>query len=95
VAAPEPRAEEDLVMMRGIVTAFIVLLFALNAYLPSSALGRRGAEREVRAHVAAAAQLKGQPLPALEFEDGAGRAVRLGDLIDRPVLLIFERSVDW
>ena len=82
-------------MMRGIATAFIVMLFALNAYLPHSALGRRGHESEARAHVASAAQLVGQPLPALVFEDGAGRAVRLGDLIDRPVLLIFERSVDW
>jgi hypothetical protein len=82
-------------MMRGIVSALILLLFALDAYLPYSALGRRGNERAVRAHVAAAAQLVGQPLPALAFEDAAGRAVRLGDLIDRPVLLIFERSVDW
>jgi hypothetical protein len=95
VAAPEQNGEEDLVMMRGIATAFIVLLFALNAYMPHSALGRRGHEREVRAHVAAAVQLVGQPLPALAFEDAAGRVVRLGDLIDRPVLLIFERSVDW
>ena len=82
-------------MMRGIATAFILLLFALDLYMPSSALGRRGTERTVRAHVASAAKLVGQPLPALDFEDGAGRAVRLGDLIDRPVLLIFERSVDW
>ncbi len=49
----------------------------------------------MRAHVASAARLVGQPLPALEFEDGAGRAVRLGDLLERPILLVFERSVDW
>jgi cytochrome oxidase Cu insertion factor (SCO1/SenC/PrrC family) len=82
-------------MTRWLATAAIALLFALNAYLPHSALGRRGNEREVRAHVAAAARLVGQPLPALELEDGAGRAVRLGDLLERPVLLVFERSVDW
>ncbi len=82
-------------MTRWLATVVIAALFALNAYLPHSALGRRGSERSVRAHVAAAATLLGRPLPALEFEDGAGRVVRLGDLTERPVLLIFERSVDW
>jgi len=82
-------------MTRWLATAVIAALFALNAYLPYSALGRRGNERSVRAHVAAAAQLMGQPLPALELEDAGGRAVRVGDLLPRPVLLVFERSVDW
>jgi peroxiredoxin len=45
--------------------------------------------------VPSTARLVGQPLPALALEDGAGRAVRLGDLLGRPVLLVFERSVDW
>jgi hypothetical protein len=81
--------------MRWLATAVIAVLFALNAYMPYSALGRRGNERSVRAHVSAARQLVGQPLPALDFEDGAGRAVRLGDLLGRPILLVFERSVDW
>ena len=82
-------------MRRWLATAVIALLFALNAAMPYTPLGRRGHERSVRAHVAAAARLVGQPLPALTFEDGAGRAVRLGDLLGRPVLLVFERSVDW
>lgn len=82
-------------MTRWLATAAIALLFALNAALPVTPIGRRGNERSVRAHVAAAAQLVGQPLPALGFEDAAGRAVRLGELLPRPVLLIFERSVDW
>jgi len=82
-------------MMRWLATAVIAALFALNAYLPYSALGGRGNERSVRAHVAAAAQLVGQPLPALEFEDANGNAVRVGELLERPVLLTFERSVDW
>lgn len=81
--------------MRWLATAAIALLFALNAALPYTPLGRRGNERSVRAHSAAAAQWVGKPLPALAFEDAAGRAVRLGDLIERPVLLVFERSVDW
>jgi hypothetical protein len=81
--------------MRWIASAAIALLFALNAALPYTELARRGNERSVRAHVAAAARLVGSPLPALELEDGAGRAVRLGDLVGRPILLIFERSVDW
>jgi cytochrome oxidase Cu insertion factor (SCO1/SenC/PrrC family) len=80
---------------RWLATLAIALLFALNAALPYTALGRRGNEATVRAHVEAAARLVGQPLPALELEDGAGRAVRLGDLLGRPVLLVFERSVDW
>ena len=82
-------------MRRWLATAAIAFLFALNAAMPYTPLGRRGTERDVRAHVAAAARLVGQSLPALSFEDGAGRAVRLGDLLDHPVLLIFERSVDW
>jgi hypothetical protein len=80
---------------RWLATAAIAVLLALNAYLPHSAFGRRGHERAVRAHVASVARLVGQALPALELEDGAGRAVRLGDLLGRPVLLVFERSVDW
>ncbi len=82
-------------MTRWLASAALALLFALNAALPHIPFARRGSERSVRAHVAAASQLVGQALPALTFEDGAGRAVRLGDLVDRPILLIFERSVDW
>jgi hypothetical protein len=81
--------------MRGLATVGIALLFALNAALPYTPIGRRGHERTVREHVATAKALLGQPLPPLEFEDGRGRAARLGDLIGRPVLLVFERSVDW
>lgn len=81
--------------MRWLATAAIALLFALNAALPHTALGRRGNEGRVRAHVAAASRLVGEPLPALEFEDGTSRAARLGDLHGRPILLVFERSVDW
>jgi hypothetical protein len=81
--------------MRWLATATIVLLFALNAALPYTPLGVRHHERAVRAAVPAAAERVGQPLPELAFEDGEGRAVRLGDLIGRPILLVFERSVDW
>ena len=81
--------------MRWLATVAIALLFALNAYMPHSALGKRGTERTARAHVAAATRLVGQALPALEFEDAAGRVVRLGDLTPKPILLVFERSVDW
>jgi hypothetical protein len=81
--------------MRWLATLAIALLFALNAYMPHSTLGRRANERSVRAHVASASRLVGQPLPALSFEDAAGRVVRLGDLTPKPILLVFERSVDW
>lgn len=80
--------------MRWLASLAIALLFALNAALPYTPVARRGNERAVRAHVAAASSWIGQPLPALTFEDLAGRAVRVGDLLD-PVLLIFERSADW
>lgn len=81
--------------MRWLATLAIALLFVLNAALPYTPLGVRHNERAVRAVVPAAAKLVGQALPALAFEDGEGRAVRLGDLIGRPILLVFERSVDW
>ncbi len=82
-------------MLRWLATLAIVALFVLNWGLPGTALGRRGNERTVQAHVEEASRWVGQPLPELTFEDAAGRAVRLGDLIDHPVLLVFERSVDW
>jgi cytochrome oxidase Cu insertion factor (SCO1/SenC/PrrC family) len=80
---------------RGLATLAIALLLALDVALPYTPLGRRGSERAVCAHVAAAASWVGRALPPLAFEDAAGRTVRLGDLLGRPILLVFERSVDW
>jgi hypothetical protein len=82
-------------MLRWLATAAIALLLALDVYMPWSDLGRRGTERAVRAHVPAVARLLGQPLPDLAFEDAHGRAVRAPDLVEGPLLLVFERSADW
>jgi hypothetical protein len=81
--------------MRRLATVVLVVLFALNWWLPSTPLGRRGNERTVRAHVPAVAALVGQPLPGLAFEDLDGRRVTPADLLGHPLLLVFERSVDW
>ncbi len=82
-------------MLRWLATSALVGLFVLNLWLPSSPLGRRGNERTVRAHVPAAAAWLGQALPDLAFEDLNGRVVRTADLFGHPLLLVFERSVDW
>jgi len=82
-------------MMRWLATAVILALFALNLWMPSSPLGRRGSERVARAHVPALTAWVGQTLPALAFEDLDGRAVSTVDLLGHPLLLVFERSVDW
>ena len=82
-------------MLRWLATLLLVGLFVLDLWMPSSPLGRRGNERSVRSHVPAAATWLGQPLPALTFEDLNGRVVSAADLRGHPLLLIFERSVDW
>jgi len=82
-------------MLRWLATLVLAGLFVLNLWLPSSPLGRRGTERTVRAHVPAAASWVGQALPDLAFEDLDGRVVRSADLLGHPLLLVFERSVDW
>jgi cytochrome oxidase Cu insertion factor (SCO1/SenC/PrrC family) len=82
-------------MMRWLATALIAALFALNLWLPHSPLGRRGNERSVRAHVPALPGLVGQKLPDFAFEDLDGRPAHTVDLRGHPLLLVFERSVDW
>ena len=82
-------------MLRWLATVVLVGLFVLNLWMPSSPLGRRGTERTVRAYVPAAASWVGQRLPELAFEDLDGRVVRSADLLGHPLLLVFERSVDW
>jgi hypothetical protein len=82
-------------MLRWLATVVLAGLFALNLWMPSSPLGRRGSERTVRTQVPAAAAWLGQPLPELAFEDLDGRVVSTADLLGHPLLLVFERSVDW
>ena len=82
-------------MMRWVATVAIALLFVLNLALPATDIGRRGTETQVRADAEGAAGIVGQPLPELALPDLEGQIVRLADLRGHPVLLIFERSVDW
>jgi hypothetical protein len=81
--------------MRWLATFLVVALFGLNLWMPDSALGRRGTETTVRTHVPAASSWQGRRLAPLRFEDLAGRAVSTADLLGHPLLLVFERSVDW
>ncbi len=78
-----------------LATAAIAILLALDLALPGTALGRRGTEKQLRADVAGAVGRVGERLPDLELPDLEGEPVRLADLRGRPVLITFERSLDW
>jgi len=82
-------------MLRGLATAVILLFFALDLALPATPVGVRGHEARVRAAVPQASTWLGHPLPSLSFEDLQGREVHLADLRGHPLLVTFERSVDW
>ena len=81
-------------ILRGLATLVLIALFCLNLALPSTSLGRRGAENEVRADVTSRL-LIGQNLPPLELLGLDGRRYSREDLLGHRVLLTFERSVDW
>ena len=81
--------------MRWLATVLLLALLALDVWLPRIPIGQRGNERIVRAQVPAASSWVGRPLPDLAFEDLDGRTVRSADLLGHPLLLVFERSVDW
>jgi len=81
--------------MRWLVTLVLASLLVLDVLLPRIPIARRGNERTVREHVPALAAWIGHPLPALAFEDLDGRPVSTADLRGHPLLLVFERSVDW
>ena len=82
-------------MGRWIATFALAALLALDLLLPHLPLARRGTERAVRAHVPAASEWIGQKLPDFAFEDLDGRPAHTVDLRGHPLLLVFERSVDW
>jgi cytochrome oxidase Cu insertion factor (SCO1/SenC/PrrC family) len=67
----------------------------LDFFLPRIPIARRGTERTVRAHVPALADQVGRKLPDFAFEDLDGRPAHTVDLRGHPLLLVFERSVDW
>jgi len=82
-------------MLRWLATAAIGLLLVLDVVLPSTPLGRRGREAVARADVPAAVTREGDTLPDLAFTDLDGQTLQLHALRGHPVLLTFERSVDW
>jgi cytochrome oxidase Cu insertion factor (SCO1/SenC/PrrC family) len=82
-------------MLRWLASAFVVLLFVLNLTLPSTPLGRRGSEAIARADVEGAVGSIGSPLPELALEGLDGRPISLADFRGHPLLVTFERSVDW
>ncbi|MCZ6783596.1 MAG: hypothetical protein O7G30_09840 [Proteobacteria bacterium] len=82
-------------MLRWLATAAIVALLALDLFLPSTSLGRRGTEAAARADIDGAVGAIGETLPDIALPDLEGDLVRLSDLRGHRVLLIFERSVDW
>ena len=81
--------------MRWLATLAIALLLALDVLLPRIPFARRGHERTVREDVPALSAWVGEKLPNLAFEDLDGRPAHLADLRGHPLLLVFERSVDW
>lgn len=81
--------------MRWLATFGIASLLALDVLLPHLPIARRGSERTVREHVPSVAGWVGEKLPDFAFEDLDGRPAQLVDLRGHPLLLVFERSVDW
>ena len=82
-------------MLRWLATAAIVALLALDLFLPSTSLGRRGTEAAARADIDGAVGAIGETLPDIALPNLEGDLVRLSDLRGHRVLLTFERSVDW
>ncbi len=82
-------------MLRWLATLAIVALLALAIFVPDTGIGRRGAETLVRADVAGAVGAVGERLPELALESLDGAPIALADFRGHPLLVTFERSVDW
>lgn len=82
-------------MLRGLATLVIAVLLALTVFLPSTPLGRRGHEAVARTEVESAFTAVGSRLPALGLRRLDGGTLSLSDFRGKPLLLTFERSVDW
>jgi hypothetical protein len=82
-------------MLRALATLVILALLALDFFLPSTSLGRRGREAAARQDVSGAFAGVGERMPDFELEELGGGPVRLEDLAGRRAVLTFERSVDW
>ena len=82
-------------MLRWLATLVLVLLLALTLFLPSTPLGRRGNEAVARTEVESAFTSVGRRLPELDLRRLDGGPLALADFRGKPLLLTFERSVDW
>lgn len=82
-------------MLRWLATAGIGLLLVLDFAMPATSIGRRGTEAALRSDIPGAAGVVGEFLPDFTLPDLDGVPVSLSDLRGHPVLLTFERSVDW
>ena len=82
-------------MLRWLATASVGALLLLDLALPATSLGRRGTEALLRADVPGAIGAVGETLPDFTLPDLDGNPVRLADFRGHPVLVTFERSVDW
>ena len=72
-------------MFRLLGSMLILALLALNWWLPSSPMGRRGAEMEVRADVEQAVLAVGERVPDIEFMTIDGSNLRLADFRGKPL----------
>jgi cytochrome oxidase Cu insertion factor (SCO1/SenC/PrrC family) len=82
-------------VLRGLATLAIVALLALAIFIPDTPVGRRGSEAVARADVPGAVGAPGETLPELSLRDLDGRPLALADFRGHPLLVTFERSVDW
>lgn len=82
-------------MLRWLATAIIGLLLLLTAFVSQTGIGRRGTEAVVRADVEGAVGALGERLPAIELVGLDGSPVTVADFRGHPLLITFERSVDW
>ena len=82
-------------MLRWLSTLGIAALLALAIFVPNTDLGQRGAEAVVRADVEDAVGALGERLPDFELVSLEGKPIKVSDFRGHPLLITFERSVDW
>ena len=82
-------------MLRILASLPILALLGLNLWMPGSSMGSRGPDAEVKAEVASLVGHVGEELPPLELLTLEGRPLDLADFRGHPLVVTFERSVDW
>ena len=82
-------------MLRWLATAAILALLAIDLGLPYTPLGRGGPEALERADVAGVTVRVGDPMPDLALRTLDGQPLSLSQFRGHPLLVTFERSVDW